>query len=60
MASNILSVIEVKNGSIDAFRPRPTWQPYFQEVAEYVPMERETGVGPTRGTTWNGKRILSL
>ena len=46
LASNILSVIEVKDGAITAFRPRPAWLPYFQEVAEYVPSERETGLEP--------------
>jgi hypothetical protein len=34
------------------------YRPYFEQVAEYVPMERETGLEPTWGTVWGGKRIL--
>ena len=45
IASSILAVIEVKAGTIESFRPRPGWLPYFEELA-VVTSERETGLEP--------------
>jgi hypothetical protein len=37
------------------------WASYFEQLLKTIgSRERETGLEPTRGTTWNGKRILSL
>ena len=45
IASSILAVIEVKDGKIESFRPRPGWLPYFEEIAVLI-CERETGLEP--------------
>jgi hypothetical protein len=68
LASTIVSEFWAKDWTITAVRARPGWHRHFQELAnkqlakqaDDVSRERETGLEPTRGTTWNGKRILSL
>ena len=43
LAAGILSQLHVKDGKINAIRPRPAWIPYFEELlASRWSRERET------------------
>jgi hypothetical protein len=45
LAAGILSQLHVKDGKINAIRPRPAWIPYFEELlASRWSRERETRV----------------
>jgi hypothetical protein len=45
LAAGILSQLSVKDGKINAIRPRPAWTPYFEELlASRWSRERETSL----------------
>jgi hypothetical protein len=51
LAARILSEVHVKDGKINAIRPRPAWIPYFEELlASRCSGERETRLEPAGAT----------
>lgn len=44
IASTLLAMIQDKDRAIGSFRPRPSWLPYFEELANVVTSKRETGL----------------
>ncbi len=52
LASGILSEIQVRGRTIMAVRPRPAWAPYFEELLQSLPRERETRLELATSTLW--------
>ena len=44
IASSILAIVVVEDRRIESFRPRPSWAPYFEELAQNVRSKRETSL----------------
>ena len=58
IASSILATVVVKDRRIESFRPRPSWAPYFEELAQNVRSKRETSLELAEDASWGGKRVL--